>query len=150
MNTEPIKNELLLLEEKLFNMVESGHMTVKEFCEKVDIKHPIYSRWKNWTLTAGKYDPVSYEQIISMCKVFKISNDKIEKLFKDLEIEIYNSLWPSGGMSLDTAWKHFESRQGIGSFPAEKIGRNWLARWKAGTLNSPVRYKKLISLAERL
>ncbi len=64
-----IKNDLIILEEKLKNLMESGDMTVNEFVRKSGASYPWVCDWKNGKLKknkTGKPRHASYEKILDM------------------------------------------------------------------------------------
>jgi transcriptional regulator with XRE-family HTH domain len=55
-----IKKEILLLEEKMKNLIESGKMSVKDFSHKSGLSLPVTYDWRN-----GKFKP-SADKILDM------------------------------------------------------------------------------------
>lgn len=68
MKSAIIKKEILLLEEKLKILIQSGDMTMDEFCEKTDSKYPWVCDWKNGKLKKSNGDPrgASRDKILDM------------------------------------------------------------------------------------
>lgn len=62
MKSTQIKNEILILEEKLKNLIETGKMTVIEFSNKTKSNQNWVYPWR-----AGKKN-ASYEKILDMAK----------------------------------------------------------------------------------
>lgn len=67
MKSAQFKKELILLEEKLLNLVESGTMTPKEFCLKTKSSRQWFYEWRNGNREkAGKKKHITCEKILDM------------------------------------------------------------------------------------
>lgn len=135
MNSQQISNELIILEEKLKNLTESGDMTTRDFCYIGNISHQMNSYWRN-----EKSQP-SIDTLLTMGKNLEIIlNNNIRKAIDSLEDQMREMLEKKEISNIDFAVK-------AGVNDETPRGVNWVSSWKHGR---DIGYEAILEMAGRM